>query len=847
MLTLTAVLRGSARYDRHGIVRLPLQAMTGLGVRDGSVVQLRGSRSSAALAVVAPLDCPPGALLCDDLTLSNLGLRDGETVIVEAVRRVEAARVTVLGPPEVARSLDPAVLRTALLGKVVSPGDQVSLRPSDLGPPVDLVSLRSSLAARVGAGWTSQILHIGDSAPDGPVVVSMGTVVAWRDGPATPGSSPAPAPGRRTLSGPTPTLADLPGLETQGAALREWLDLGFHHRDLLARLGAAPGMGVLLTGAAGSGKSALARAVAAEVGAGVTVLWAPELAATETNAAAALLREALARAQRDSPSVLLLVDVEAVLPQEGSAPLRALLLDLVREQAADGRVAVVCTTAHPDRVDPQLRAPGTLDHELAIELPDRPQRLRLLEVATRSVPLAGDVALDEISSRTPGFVAADILALVREAGLSAAARQREQESPTVAQADFEAALDVVRPSSMEGASLELARLTLEDVGDMVEVKAALTEAVLWPLQYPDTFNRLGVAPPRGLLLYGPPGCGKTFLVKALAGSGQANVLSVKGAELLSKWVGESERGVRELFRRARSSAPSLIFLDEIDALAPVRGQSSDGGTTDRVVAALLTELDGVEDLRDVVVIGATNRPDLVDPALLRPGRLERLVYTPPPGRRGPRADPGGGGERRAAGGGHLLDRVRAADGRLLGRGLRGPGAGGSAHRDARVDAGPDRHRGPSGGSARDRTTLARPGPGRGTGVLRRASRQPVAGSRSVDEPARASPSLSTLPWCLPFGSSQPAPRPVRAGKAGAARAAPEGPVTPALARRGRRPTPQDCGGGRGPRCCVARRRRRPGRPQEAGTGQAVAARPAALDARSAPGRASPAGVSASRA
>ena len=183
---------------------------------------------------------------------------------------------------------------------------------------------------------------------------------------------------------------------------------------------------------------------------------------------------------------------------------------------------------------------------------------------------------------------------------------------------------------MEGATLDLAGLTLDDVGDMVEVKAALTEAVLWPLDYPDTFARLGVAAPRGVLLYGPPGCGKTFLVKAIAGSGQANVLSVKGAELLSKWVGESERAVRELFRRARESAPAVVFLDEVDALAPVRGQSSDGGTTDRVVAALLTELDGVEALRDVVVIGATNRPDLIDPALLRPGRLERLVFVPPP-------------------------------------------------------------------------------------------------------------------------------------------------------------------------------------------------------------------------
>jgi transitional endoplasmic reticulum ATPase len=263
-------------------------------------------------------------------------------------------------------------------------------------------------------------------------------------------------------------------------------------------------------------------------------------------------------------------------------------------------------------------------------MPDRATRLRLLQRAVQQVPLDADVLLEDVAGRTPGFVAADLLALVREAGLRAAARQTGTEAPSVSAADFVAALEVVRPTSLGGARLDLAEVSLDDVGAMAEVKQAVTEAVLWPLQYPDTFDRLGVDPPRGLLLYGPPGCGKTYLVKAIAGSGQANVLSVKGAELLSKWVGESEKAVRELFRRAREAAPTLVFLDEVDALAPVRGQSTDGGTTDRVVAALLTELDGVEQLRNVVVIGATNRPDLVDPALLRPGRLEKLVYVPPP-------------------------------------------------------------------------------------------------------------------------------------------------------------------------------------------------------------------------
>jgi transitional endoplasmic reticulum ATPase len=630
VLTLTAVLRGSARYDRHGIVRLPLQALTGLGVQDGGTVLLRGRRTTGALAVIAPLDCPPGSVLCDELVLSNLGLRDGDTVMVEAHPRVESLRITITGPDSVSQSVDPTVLRTALLGKVVTAGDQVSLRPSDLAPPADFALLRASLTAWLGAGWPTQILHVADVEPAGPALVTMGTVVGWQGGSTTTGqATPAPAPPLSANPAPA-TLADLPGLESQAAALREWLDLGFHHRDLLARLGASPGMGILVTGASGSGKASLVEAVAHAVGARLLQLWAPSLAGTETNAAAKQLVDLLARATREAPAVVLLVDVEAIAPREGAGPLLPVLLSAIREVVRDGRAAVVCTTAHPERVSPALREPGTLDHEVAIPLPDRVQRLRLLEVSTRSVPLADDVELDDIAGRTPGFVAADVRSLVREAALRAAARQRGEDAPTLSRTDFDAALEVVQATSMEGAQLDIATLTLDDVGDMAAVKEALTEAVLWPLNYPDTFARLGVAPPRGLLLYGPPGCGKTFLVKAIAGSGQANVLSVKGAEVLSKWVGESERAVRELFRRARESAPSIVFLDEIDALAPIRGQSTDGGTTDRVVASLLTELDGVESLRDVVVIGATNRPDLVDPAMLRPGRLERLVYAPPP-------------------------------------------------------------------------------------------------------------------------------------------------------------------------------------------------------------------------
>ncbi|MCW2571297.1 MAG: ATPase [Frankiales bacterium] len=629
MLSLTAVLHPSALDARRGIVRLHPSVLAGLGLAAWDTVLLTGARTTGALAAIAPPGSDPHTVLCDDLVLGNLGVADGALVEVALGRPLQAVSAVIAGDPHIAAAVDPSVLRTALLGKVLTSGDNVSLLPQDLAPlgAFDVVSTRQSLAARLGPAWTSILLTVTDVSPAGPALVTMATVVGWRGGTTTSGSAtPMVVP----TSANATTVADLPGLESQAGSLREWLDLGFHHRDLLAKLGTSPGMGVLITGPAGSGKAALVEAVTSALGARLMRTWAPQLAALEPTAAAQQVNALLAEAAHTAPAVVLIEDIDALAPRDSTSALVPVFLAALRQAVAAGNVAVVCTTSRPESVTPELRTPGTLDHELAIPLPDRAQRRRLLDVATHAVPLDAGVSLDDVAGRTPGFVAADLIALVREAGLRAAARQRDVAAPTVAKTDLDAALEVVRPTAMGSESLDLAQVSLDDVGDMAEVKEAVTEAVLWPLQYPDTFARLGVAAPRGLLLYGPPGCGKTFLVKAIAGSGQCNVLSVKGAELLSKWVGESERAVRELFRRAREAAPTLIFLDEVDALAPVRGQSTDGGTTDRVVASLLTELDGVESLRDVVVIGATNRPDLVDPALLRPGRLERLVFVPPP-------------------------------------------------------------------------------------------------------------------------------------------------------------------------------------------------------------------------
>ena len=634
-LTLTARLTAARLDARRGVVRLHREVLSALGLNPWDAVALTGARTTGAVAAVS--DGARGELLCDDLLLGNLGVRDGDPVTVSPAPLREARHVVVAGSAEAMSAVQPTVLREALLGKVVTAGDNVSLLPQDAAPGGlrGAATARRSLSTSLGMAWTTTLLTVTGTEPEGPALVTMGTVVGWRDGAATTGSAtPALAGPAAGTSGPedepVPAVDDLPGLQSQAGELREWLDLGFHHTEVLARLGTTPQLGILVTGPAGSGKTTLVRSVAAAVGATVVRRWAPGVAALEASAAAAALREAVAEATRSEPAVLLIEDVEALAPRDDAKPLATVLLDVVGRAVAAPGIAVVCTSARPEGVSPELRRPGRLDHELTVPLPDRAGRRALLDVLLRSAPLASDVHLDEIAERTPGFVTADLLVLRREASLRAALRQKDVANPMIFSTDLLGALEVVRPTALAESTLDIPDLTLDDVGDMVDVKQALTETVLWPLSYPDTFARLGVQPARGVLLYGPPGCGKTFLVRAIAGTGQANVLSVKGAELLSKWVGESERAVRELFRRAREAAPALVFLDEVDALAPVRGQSSDSGVGDRVVAALLTELDGIEGLRNVVVVGATNRPELVDPALLRPGRMGRLVFVPPP-------------------------------------------------------------------------------------------------------------------------------------------------------------------------------------------------------------------------
>ncbi|WP_137724070.1 AAA family ATPase [Prescottella subtropica] len=627
-LTLTVRLNTSAADARRGVVRLHPEVLAALGLREWDAIALVGARRTAAVAGLAPVGTPTGTALLDDVTLSNTGLRENATVVVAPATVYGARAVTVSGSAMAQQAISEVTLRQALLGKVLTVGDAVSLLPRDLGPGTSTTSATQALSRAFGVTWTSELLTVTGVDPSGgPVSVQPNSAASWGAGVPT-GTPVAQQISMVTSDQPADAVPvdDLVGVAAQAGKLGEWLALALDEPELLRTLGASPHLGVLVTGPAGVGKATLARSVLATRR--VVELDGPGVGASE--AQSRLERVVAAVDAVRSGGVLLVTDVDALLPSVRE-PVSTLILDQLRRAVNTESVAFVATTAHPESLDDRLRAQDLCDRELSLPLPDGAGRRLLLEHLLRKVP-TDDLNVGEIASRTPGFVVSDLAALCREAALRAAARANADKSePRLTQADLVGALDVIRPLSRSGTEeLAIGSVTLDDVGDMVETKQALTEAVLWPLQHPDSFARLGVEPPRGVLLYGPPGCGKTYLVRALASSGQLSVHAVKGAELMDKWVGASEKAVRELFQRARDSAPSLIFLDEVDALAPRRGQSSDSGVTDRVVAALLTELDGVEPLRDVVVLGATNRPDLIDPALLRPGRLERLVFVPPP-------------------------------------------------------------------------------------------------------------------------------------------------------------------------------------------------------------------------
>ncbi|HDI46538.1 MAG TPA: AAA family ATPase, partial [Candidatus Methanomethylia archaeon] len=407
--------------------------------------------------------------------------------------------------------------------------------------------------------------------------------------------------------------------------------------------------GVLLYGPPGCGKTLLAKAVANETGAHFIAINGPEIMSKFYGESEARLREVFDEAEKNAPSIIFIDELDAIAPKReevtGEVEKRVVsqLLTLMDGLKGRGQVVVIGATNRPEAVDPALRRPGRFDREIAIGVPDKRGRREILQVHVRNMPLAEDVNLDELAEITHGYTGADLAALCREAAMRALRRflpkinLEEEVIPTevleslkVTRQDFMDALKDVQPSALREVLVEVPEVHWDDIGGLEDVKRQLREMVEWPLKHPELFEQMGITPPKGILLYGPPGTGKTLLAKAVATESEANFISVKGPEVLSKWVGESERAVREIFRKARQTAPCIVFFDELDAIAPRRGMRYDSGVTERVVNQLLTEMDGIVALKNVVVIGATNRPDILDTALLRPGRFDRVVYVPPP-------------------------------------------------------------------------------------------------------------------------------------------------------------------------------------------------------------------------
>jgi transitional endoplasmic reticulum ATPase len=607
----------------RGVARLPEPARRRLGVLSGDPVVVRGDRET--VAKVWPTDESGDVVRIDADTRANAGVNVGDTVTVATTSLTDAGIVSVRPTDSLPEDTDADTLvADALLDRPVREGERVHVD----GLGVVVVSLTD---------------------PDGPVRVVEDTEVTVLPGidlDLDDGTDPAAA-APEDSSGPD---ADVPAEEAAGAAedlgatyediggldeeldmIREMIELPLSDPDLFRRLGIDPPKGVLLYGPPGTGKTLIARAVANEVDAHFQTISGPEVVSKYKGESEERLREAFDEAEANAPAILFVDEIDSIAGQrDEDADMEnrvvAQLLTLLDGLEDRGRVIVIGATNRVDSIDPALRRGGRFDREIEIGAPDETGRHEILEVHTRGMPLAEDVDLGRLAARTHGFVGADLQSLVTEAAMSALRRTREE--PEVAREDFEAALAAVDPSAMREYVAESPGVSFDDVGGLDEAKDRLTEAVEWPLSYTELFEATKTDPPSGVLLYGPPGTGKTLLARALAGETDVNFVHVAGPELLDKYVGESEQAVREVFERARQAAPSIVFFDEIDAIAGRRGET--GEATERVVSQLLTELDGLTENPNLVVLAATNRRDALDPALLRPGRLEEHIEVPNP-------------------------------------------------------------------------------------------------------------------------------------------------------------------------------------------------------------------------
>ncbi len=600
------------------IARVDSRAMRDLSLSPGDLIEVIGKRSTVAI-VWPPYkeDDGMGLIRIDGEIRKNAGVSVGDYVTIKKAR-AEPAKKIVLAPFENLPFVGDLsrIVRSQLLNLPVMRGDVIVIPVLGMGIELKVVT----------------------TSPSNVVIVTENTMIEVSSTPI-----------KRVEEVGGVTYEDIGGLHDELQRIREMVELPLKHPELFRHLGIEPPKGVILWGPPGCGKTLIAKAIANETGAHFISINGPEIMSKFYGESEARLREIFKEAEENAPSIIFIDELDAIAPKRsevtGEVERRVVsqLLALMDGLKSRGQVIVIGATNRIDAVDPALRRPGRFDREIRIGVPDRNGRKEILQIHTRRMPLVDDVDLDELANITHGFTGADLAALCREAAMNALRRflpkidlEKETipaevlEELKVTRDDFMNALKIVQPSALREVILEIPNVRWEDIGDLEQVKQELREAVEWPLKYPDLFKRLGIKPPKGILLYGPPGTGKTLLAKAVANESEANFISVKGPEVLSKWVGESEKAVREIFQRAREAAPCIIFFDELDAIAPRRGLHTDSGVTDRIVNQLLTEMDGIQILKDVVVIGATNRPDILDPALLRPGRFDRVIFVPPP-------------------------------------------------------------------------------------------------------------------------------------------------------------------------------------------------------------------------
>jgi transitional endoplasmic reticulum ATPase len=616
--TTLKVLEAYTRDVGRGVARIDYDSMDSLSASTGDVVEIKGKRKTVAKCLpLYPSDEGKGIIRVDGLVRNNAGIAIGDAVVVRKIKAVPAEKV-VVAPLEAIPPIDERYLADALESVPLIKGDNV-------------------MVPYFGGRLTFQVIGVTPGPGADAVLVTQKTVfhIAERG---------------ETLRGvPQVTYEDIGGLKEEIQKVREMIELPLRHPEIFEKLGIEAPKGVLLYGPPGTGKTLLAKAVANESNAHFISISGPEIMSKFYGESEARLREIFKETKEKAPSIVFIDEIDSITPKReevtGEVERRVVsqLLSLMDGLEARGKVIVIAATNRPNAIDPALRRPGRFDREIEIKVPDKRGRLEILQIHTRNMPLDSDVNQEKIASVSHGFVGADLEYLCKEAAMKCLRRLLPElnledekippetlEKLIITKADFDNAIKEVMPSAMREVYLESPDVKWSDIGGLDEVKRELQEAVEWPLRYPDLYTKLGHSIPKGILMHGPSGTGKTMLAKAVATESEANFISVKGPELLSKWIGESERGIREIFRRARQAAPCVVFFDEVDSIAPVRGLGGDSMVTERVVSQLLTEMDGIHSLNGVVTIAATNRSDMIDPALLRPGRFDRIVYVPLP-------------------------------------------------------------------------------------------------------------------------------------------------------------------------------------------------------------------------